>query len=338
MTIPEMASYLRDRDRYVIMSHDDPDADGLGAAYALALALIAIGKEAIPVVADKLPSKFRFIDQRGLFRSLKGAEGLPFEACDSSPIVVDTHDLGYLGAASESFLEAAGKALIIDHHERPGAATDQALYEALGAEGVPALLEEKASSTCELVYLLAKELAAPLSLDAAEAIFAGIVYDTGSFAYPKTTERTFACALELVRAGVLPYAIHRGMYESSGTGSLLLQKAVVASLELYAEGRVAMQTLSREDLAASGALYEDAEDLVNIPLQDKKVEVSVFFKQNAEGRLRCSLRSKGGVNVAHIAQTFGGGGHKTAAGFTCRSGLDEAKADVLQSLSAALAR
>jgi phosphoesterase RecJ-like protein len=336
MTIGEMASYLREGDRYVIMSHDGPDADGLGAAYALALALTAIGKKAIPVVADRLPVKFRFIDQRGIFRSLKDPTPLPFEAKDSSPIVVDTHDLDYLGTSAETYLAAAGTALIIDHHERPASATDSILYEALGAEAVPALIEENASSTCELVYLVAKELGSPLALDAAEAIFAGIVYDTGSFSYPKTAERTFSCALELIRLGVVPYTIHRRMYESSSSGALLLQKHVISSLELHADGRIAVQTLTRGELAASGASYEDAEDLVNIPLQDDRVEVSVFFKENAEGRLRCSLRSKGGVNVAHIAQTFGGGGHKTAAGFTCRSGLDAAKADVLESLSAAL--
>jgi len=336
MTIAEMAAYLKARDRYVVLSHDGPDADGLGAAYALSLALRAIGKEAVPVVADRLPPKFRFIDQRDAFRSLKGGAALPFEAKDSVPVVVDTHDLDYLGSASEALLAAAGKALIIDNHELPGAATDQALYDAFGAEGVPVLLDESASSTCELVYLVAKELGVELPLDAAEAVFAGIVYDTGSFSYPKTSDRTFACALELVRGGVAPYTIHRRMYESSGSGALLLQKSVVSSLEIRLEGRVAFMALSREDLAASGASYEDAEDLVNIPLQDKGVEVSVLFKENAEGRLRCSLRSKGGVNVAHVAQTFGGGGHKTAAGFTCASPLDAAKADVLQSLSESL--
>lgn len=336
MTISEMASYLREANHYVIMSHDGPDADGLGASYALAIILSSIGKEAIPVVVDKLPAKFRFIDQRGLFRALKDPSSIPFAARDSSPIVVDTHDLDYLGAAAEVYLEAAGKALIIDHHERPSSVTDRDLYDALSAEGVPVVIEEEASSTSELVYLIAKELGVQLPLDAAEAVFAGIVYDTGSFSYPKTTERTFTCALELIRSGVVPYTIHRRMYESSGSGALLLQKNVISSLELHVNGRVAVQTLTREVLAASGASYEDAEDLVNIPLQDNRVEVSVFFKENAEGRLRCSLRSKGSVNVAHIAQTFGGGGHKTAAGFTCTGGLDAAKADVLESLSAAL--
>jgi bifunctional oligoribonuclease and PAP phosphatase NrnA len=335
MTIAEMAAYLKARDRYVILSHDGPDADGLGAAYALCLALRAVGKEAFPAVADRLPPKFAFIDQRGLFRSLKDGPELPFGPGESMPVVVDTHDLGYLGATSEALIAEAGRVLVIDHHERPGADTDQALYEAFGAEGVPVLLEETASSTCELVYLVSKELGVELPLDAAEAVFAGIVYDTGSFSYPKTSERTFACALELSRGGVKPYTIHRRMYESAGPGALLLQKAVISTLEMRDGGKVAVQTLTRGDLEAAGASYEDAEDLVNIPLQDKGVEVSVLFKESSEGKLRASLRSKGSVNVAHVAQTFGGGGHKTAAGFTCAPPLDAARSDVLESLSQA---
>jgi bifunctional oligoribonuclease and PAP phosphatase NrnA len=324
MTLDGMAAYLKEHDDYVIVSHEGPDADGLGAAYALALVLSAIGKTAIAAVPGKLPSKFRFIDRRGLFRPLVAGEELPFPASEATPIIVDTHDMGYLGQESAAIVSAAGRYLVIDHHE-----ANTAIME--GFE----FIDPKASSSCELVYLLARDFGVELPADAAEAIFAGIVYDTGSFAYPKTSERTFECALELVRRGVSPYEIHRRMYESSSDGTLLLQKAAISSLELRQEGSVALQSLTKGDLVASGASYEDAEDLVNIPLQDKRVEVSVLFKENMEGRLRCSLRSKGGVNVAHIAQALGGGGHKTAAGFTCALPLALAKDNVLQSIAQA---
>jgi bifunctional oligoribonuclease and PAP phosphatase NrnA len=324
MTLDGMAAYLKEHDNYVVVSHDGPDADGLGAAYALTLTLRAIGKKAVAAVTGKLPSKFRFIDRRELFVPLASGEGLGFPAGEATPIVVDTHDMGYLGQESAAIVQAAGRALVIDHHEpreEPGELE---------------LLDPTASSSCELAYFIARLLGVELPMDAAEAVFAGIVYDTGSFAYPKTSERTFECALELVRRGVSPYEIHRRMYESSSDGVLMLQKAVISSLELRLEGRVALQSLEKGDLAASGASYEDAEDLVNIPLQDRRVEVSALFKENLEGRLRCSLRSKGGVNVARIAQAFGGGGHKTAAGFTCGLPLAAAKDNVLQSIAQAL--
>jgi bifunctional oligoribonuclease and PAP phosphatase NrnA len=321
MTLESLAERLRAGDDYVLVSHDGPDADGIGATYALTLALRSLGKRAVAAVSDRVPGKSRFIDRRGLFVSLGEEGSLGFAAEDAFPIVLDTHDMGYIGERAAALLERAGRAIVIDHHETQGPA------------GELEFLDPAASSTCELVYYLAAALGAELPLDAAEAIFAGIVYDTGSFAYPKTSESTFACALELVRRGVVPYELHNRMYESSSTGVLILQKAAISSLELDLGGRVAIQSLSREDIASSGASYEDAEDLVNIPLQDKLVEVSVLFKENLEGRLRCSLRSKGGVNVARIAQAFGGGGHKTAAGFTCASPLARAKADVLQSIA-----
>ena len=324
MTLESVAAYLREHEDFIVISHDGPDADGLGAAYALAIALAELGKRAVAAVSDEVPSKFGFIDRRSLFISLSEEGSLPFPASGATPIIVDTHDMGYLGEHSSELVAAAKQAIIIDHHEPK-------------AESGPfEHLDPLASSSCEIVFYLTRLLGVQLPLDAAEAVFAGIVYDTGSFAYPKTGEGTFACALQLVRRGVKPYEVHKRMYESSPSGVLILQKAVISSLELDLGGRVALQTLSKEDLAASGASYEDSEDLVNIPLQDRLVEVSVLFKENLEGRLRCSLRSKGGVNVARIAQAFGGGGHKTAAGFTCLHPLARAKDDVLQSIANAI--
>jgi phosphoesterase RecJ-like protein len=332
MTLDGIVEYLREHDDYVLLSHDGPDADGLGAAYCLALALSAIGKSTFIAVSGQIPPKFRFIDQRNLVHSLSEASlasgdragELPFPVSSTTPIVVDTHDAAYLGASSAAFIGQAGFALFIDHHEQKRAP------DALE------FIDTSASSSCELVYLIVRRLGVELSLDAAEALYAGIVYDTGSFSYPKTSERTFSCALDLVHLGVVPNRIYKSMHESSSNGSILLQKAAISSLELAGEDRIAVLKLLKEDFAASGASYEDAEDLVNIPLRDRKIAVSVLFKESLEGRLRCSLRSKGEVNVANIAQAFGGGGHRTAAGFTCDSPLAQAKDAVLQSITQAM--
>lgn len=320
MTLEEAADFLKANDDFVIASHDGPDADGIGAAYALAIALRSIGKRAEAVVSDEMPPKFAFMDERGLFRSLSGPEALAVDPKRASFVIVDTHDLGYVGARVENLVAEASRLLMIDHHEPRGEAKSFHCVDA------------SASSSSELVFVLCGLLGATIPVDAAAAIFAGIVYDTGSFAYPKTSARTFGCALELVRLGVSPYAIHKSMYESSTIGALVLQKTVLSSLELAFDNRVAIQTLSKKDLVASGADYEDAEGLINIPLQSGAVEVSVLFKENLEGRLRCSLRSKGAVNVAHIAQNFGGGGHKTASGFTCDRPLARMKEAVLESI------
>jgi phosphoesterase RecJ-like protein len=329
MTLKETAEYLKANDDYLIVSHEGPDADGLGAAYALCQVLRGAGKRADAVLAERPGQRFAFIDQAGLFRVCASPGDLPWRPEEATVVVVDTHDIGYLGPRMEKLVERASRLLVIDHH-------DGKVAEGAAERGPRFFVDQGASSCCELVCLLAEELGIAIGPDAAEALFAGIVYDTGSFIYPKTTERTFACALGLMRQGVRPNAIHQKMYESSSSGLLLLQARVLSSLELAEGGRVAIQVLRREDLSATGSEYEDAEDIVNIPLQSSAVEVSVFFKENLDGRLRCSLRSKGKVNVAGIAQNFGGGGHKTASGFSCARPLESMKAAVLESIIRAL--
>lgn len=324
MTLEEAAAFLKANDDFIIVSHDGPDADGLGAAYALTLALRSLGKRAWPILTGRTSPKYDYLDSQKVFVSISSEADLPVPVEAGSFIVVDTHDLGYLGTKSEDIVAQASRLLVIDHHDPRGAI--KASF----------CLDPTASSTCEMVYYISRILGYEPAADAADALFSGIVYDTGSFAWPKTGPRTFECALALTRAGVSPYAIHQRMYESAEIGALRLQKLVLSGLEILLGDRVAIQVLRRTDLESSGASYEDAEDLINTPLQASTIEVSVFFKENVDGKLRCSLRSKGKVNVAHIAQNFGGGGHKTASGFGCDRPLEACKEAVLESIAQAL--
>jgi len=323
MTLEEAAGYIRTFDSFVLASHDGPDADGLGAAYALTIMLESLGKQARLVFFEKPSPRLAFIDRRGWFDRVQVSTELPFAPESTCAIVVDTHDFAFLGSRMEGLVRSAKGLIVIDHHEIKGQLE----------EGF--VVDSTASSSCEMVWRLATILGAPLSLDAAEAIFAGIVFDTGSFAYPKTSATTFACALDLVRLGVKPYVIHGRVYESGTVASLLLERVVLGSLDLVLGKRLAFQIMRLTDLEATGSLYEDAEGFVNTPLKSAEVEVSVLIKENTQGRWRCSLRSKGKVNVARIAHGFGGGGHWTAAGFTSTLPLEELKSAVLQSIEAA---
>lgn len=308
---------------FILTSHQGPDADGLGAEYALCLGLRALGKRAIIRNSEAPPARFGFIDARKL--SGIASDGFsPLKPETSILVVLDTSDTRFLGSISDILLNRIGGLLVVDHHE----AHDE-------PEGC-AFIDSTASSTCELVYWMLENLGARLPLDGYEALFAGIVYDTGSFAYSKTRASTFACAEALVARGVEPYKVHRLMYESSTEASLMLHKAIISTLELAMGGKVAALVMTCAMLEATGAEYEDAENLINIPLGSLAVEVSVMFKENRDGALRCSLRSKGLVNVARIAQAFGGGGHKTASGFKCRRPLAETRADVLERIGSAL--
>lgn len=179
-------------------------------------------------------------------------------------------------------------------------------------------------------------MAYDIPVDVATSLFAGIVFDTGSFAYSKTGVGTFSAALDLVKLGALPYYIHGALYESSSLSALLLRKETLSTLELHAENRIAIQTITIKTLKDTGSSYQDAEGLINVPLQTASIEVSILLKENEAGTLRCSLRSKGGINVAQIAQSFRGGGHKSAAGFKSPYPLETTKAKVLELLLVAL--
>jgi phosphoesterase RecJ-like protein len=305
---------IRAHEKFILTTHQGPDGDGLGSMYALHRGLKALGKDCISLISQEIPAKFAFIDKK---RVIKKADGVPRGLKDRFLIVLDTNDGMNLGGLSDSVLPQAKGVFFIDHHEAP----PDFAYDGW--------IDSKAAATSEMVLDLLEALAVPIETDMATALFTGIAYDTGSFIYQKTTARSFKAALALVSAGASPTAIHALLHENSNAAALMLMKAAISSLELRLNGRLACMILSKNDFSATGAKYEDAEGFINIPLQVKDVEVSLFIKENPESGVRCSLRSKGGVNVAAIAQHFGGGGHATAAGLKYSGGIDEAKRELV---------
>jgi len=325
MTLAETANFLSGRNDLILSSHESPDADGLGAEYALGKALASMGKRVRIINAERYSEAYAFIDATGTIEHL--AESMIDEDTlrRSTVVLVDTNDIMFTGEVADRIVSKAMDTLVIDHHEIKGETSGLLC-------SMPNL-----SSTCEMVYRILSEIGYDILDDVASALFAGIVYDTGSFAYSKTGAGTFEVALDLVRRGANPTKIHGALYESSATSVLLLRKQVLSTLELHAQNRIAIQTMTSSVLKDTDSSYQDAEGLINIPLQAASVQVSIFLKENEEGTLRCSLRSKGTVNVAQIAQNFGGGGHKSAAGFKSPYPLETIKARVLLLVESALA-
>ncbi len=315
--------FFRAHDSFILTTHEGPDADGLGAEILLAKSLRSLGKTVRVVNSDPVQDRFSFMDPEGLIERWDPAQHGALAAV--SALAVLDSDTTNLGTVGEELVPYAAASFVVDHHEPPP------------MEKTPGYRDATASSTSELALRIALGLGAPIDPLAAQAALAGIVYDTGSFMYPKTDARTFRAAMDLAIYGAVPNEIHRALHESASLGALLLMKSVLATLELQEGGRVAVQTLLSADIQAACARYEDADPLVSIPLGCKDVEVSLLFKESETGQLRCSLRSKGSVNVSLIAQSFGGGGHKTAAGFKSRKGLAETREEVLQKVSTALA-
>jgi phosphoesterase RecJ-like protein len=326
MTIAEISVFLSQGDNYIITSHESPDADGLGAEYALSQGLISMGKKVRVINAEQHSVSYDFIDKDKTIEWVPVARVQPSALEKSTVILMDTNDTEYTGAIAEAIISKAADIVVVDHHEAKHSEIEKVCL-------IPSF-----SSTCEMTYRILSEIGLDITKDMANALFAGMVFDTGSFAYSKTTAATFEVALELVRRGADPTYVHGALYESASTSVLLLRKEILSTLELFAGDKVAVQTMTADVLARTGSSYQDAEGLINIPLQAAAVEVSVFFKENEEGTLRCSMRSKGRINVANIAQNFGGGGHKSAAGFKSPDELGRIKAAVLMLLTAELAK
>jgi len=313
MNLDEAAAFFKENDDFILTSHVSPDADGLGAEYALLSGLLACGKRARAVNADSYSQKYTYIDEKGIIENLAASKLADTDISSHTVILIDTNDIQFAGEMADVVLGKAKRIIIFDHHE---------------SSNIPGEFScslSSMSSTCEMVYGILVRLGVEITLDIAVALFSGIVFDTGSFSYAKTTSGTFNVALELTKAGVKPSYIHAALYESSTISMLMLHKNVLSTLELHDDRRIAVQTMTKAILDESGATYEESEDLINLPLQSKSIQVSIFIKEDANGTIRCSMRSKGKVNVAQIAQTFGGGGHKTAAGFRSPFPLDAIK-------------
>jgi phosphoesterase RecJ-like protein len=286
---------------FILTTHDPTDADGLGAQLVLACILRDRGKKVRIINASAKPEHFRFMDPRELIEQWDDKKhGRLLK--QAGMVLLDTADERTTGLMQDK-IPRAQEVFVIDHHE---------FKEGLSYKGIN---DPSSASTCEMTVELSKTLGADLDADAAFAAYIGIAYDSGFFAYPKTGPRTFQAALDLFKMGVQPNEVYQHLHENSSVGALLLQKRALAGLTLHCGNRVAVQVLRLEDFAEAGALQDETEGFVNFPMRAKEVLVSVLFKESPEGKVRCSLRSKGMVNVAKIAHEFHGGGHVNASGF-----------------------
>jgi phosphoesterase RecJ-like protein len=282
---------------------------------------LSLGKQVRIINSSPVPESFRFMDTNNKIESWDTA-GKTI-AAETAFVIVDSTDANTIGKLKE-LIPHVSEVFVIDHHD---------INQASPFSGH---IDSTASSTCEIVLESAMNAGIRLPPDYAMAAYAGLVYDTGFFAHKKTTRRTFKTALALTEAGVNPHEMYKTMNQNIPTGALLLEKAVMGTLEIKNNGRVAVQVLMQADLESTGANYEDAEDFVNIPLKSREIEVSILVKQFTDGQIRCSLRSKGAVNVAEVAESLGGGGHITSAGFRSPKGIKETIDMVLKKVSEAL--
>lgn len=326
----EVARRIASARHALVASHENPDADTLGAALGVAVIVEHHGGRATLISTDPVPSIYDFL--AGMDRFVQDPE--PDGDYDLL-VVCDCGSLDRLGDVRqrhEALFERLPRVLV-DHH-------------ASNADGGPDdWVDPDAAATCELVALLAASLGVPL--DAADgmlaaALMAGIVMDTSTFAHPNSTPRTLAVAAALVAAGAPLSEISRRLYRSKPDAQLRLFGRVLDRLQVTDGGRVIHSSLNEADHAATGTLSVHSEGLIDLLAQSETAEVAILFKEAGPASTRISVRTKpGGVDATVLTGAFGGGGHARAAGATVTASIDEARRQVLaeaERLTAAVSR
>jgi len=312
----EVVRLVKAHKSFLITTHVNPDGDGLGAQSALYLALRKLGKKVQVVNHDHLPKRFEYL---AFTPHYKVSDQIPpHEVC----FVLDAGDFTRIreNVRREEFATLVN----IDHHYSNNRFGD---YN---------LVLPEAAATGEIVYELIKALKVKIDKGMAEGVYTSIVTDTGRFRYPNTTPHIFRLAAELEEAGAEIYKVSEHIFGDITKEAMELTRLALASIQTSNGGDIGSMTLNRGDFLRSGASDDDTENLINLVRNLDTVKIAFFLKEREDGQIKLSLRSKNGVNVAHVAKIFGGGGHAYAAGALLSGPMDKALKSVLSACQAAL--
>jgi phosphoesterase RecJ-like protein len=307
--LAQVLQEIQQRRRFLVTSHARPDGDAIGSTLALAQILRKMGKSAEIVLGDPVPL---------LYHPLPGSEAIVRSTQvngDYDAVIIlecDSVQRTRLHGLENQFL------INIDHHasSRPFANINW--------------IDPSAVATAELIFRLAQAAQVKITPEIATCLYTAVLTDTGAFCYAPTNACTFELAKFLVEHGADPGKIAQSVYFSSPMSKMCLLGAALSRLER--DGEIAWMSVTRHDMERFGALDEDCEGLVNYALSISGIEVAIFFREVAQERIRVSIRSKGAVNVADIAQKFGGGGHECAGGFSTEGPVEESVKRVLAEL------
>ncbi len=304
----EAVDFLLKSDRFVILSHQSPDGDTMGSAFALYYSLTSLGKQVRLECADGFPKRFCLY-------------GMPqFDSFEPQTVIaVDVADAKLLGNALQKY--AIEVDLCIDHHP-----TNTEYAKRL-------LLDEKAAATCEIVYHLICRLHCPVTEKIASFLYMGISTDTGCFKFSNTTPRTHEIAAELMRLGAAYAKINVDFFETKSRSRILLERMALESIRYYFEDRCAVILISREMILQTGADDSELDGVSAIPRQIEGVDIGVTIREKTAGQYKISMRSGERVDVSKICGLLGGGGPMRASGGVAEGTFEEVLRQVLTAIA-----
>jgi phosphoesterase RecJ-like protein len=313
-TIAEIGRWIEEYDSFVLLSHVRPDGDAIGSQIALGMALEAAGKSVRLVNEDGLPPNLAF---------MKGSDRI--ETPPTVPlnpdvvIALDTATQPRVGERCLAALEGCERWINIDHHKSNS------------GYGTIAHVDSGSPATGQIVYQLIRKLGLPLPEASRDAIYVATSTDTGSFQYPSTTAETYEMAADLIRQGADIGRLNEQTYNSHPLRRVALMRALLNTLVLECNDRVAHWELTQQTIGELGVQPSDSEGLIDVIRGIDTVIVALFFEELPDGKIRVSMRSKDPrVDVCRIGMQFGGGGHSLAAGVRMPGPLAEARTRLMQ--------
>lgn len=300
------AEVLASAPEVAIACHVNPDADALGATLGLSGFLRSRGVRTVcsfpnepfqlPRWAEELPGHEALVEPRS------------FPDAPAVMVTCDVASMDRLASLGRS-ADRAGEVIWIDHHRS---------NDGLGT--IP-LVDPEASSTCEIVFRLARRIGGELPDAAAVCLYAGLVTDTGRFQYQAVRPETLRVAAELREHPFDHAHLARVLYEDNRAAYLRALGVALARVELDTEADLVWTYLTLDDLERAGVRPAEADDLIDVVRTTREADVAAVIKQQRDGRFKVSMRSRGAHDVSAVAGEFGGGGHRLAAGYTSRHGL-----------------
>jgi phosphoesterase RecJ-like protein len=315
----EIIPIIEKNHSYVITSHVNPDCDALGSELALAEHLRNLGKAVNIINSDPTPAAYRFLDpQRSIKRYSKKKHAALIDRADVVVVLDASGGWERLGSVGNALQNAEATKICVDHHPDPTSFVDAAV------------IDTDAAATAELVYDLITAMDGSISEIMAQALYAGVMTDTGSYRFPKTSPRTHCITAKLIAAGAAPLYIYRQIYEQYSVGLVQLKGHVLESIQTTVDGQIAYYSLTKHTLDKYGVKSPELDGFASLGQQIGGVRVVVFCTEASKGRVKISLRSDGSLNINQLALEYKGGGHPSAAGALVTGRLDDVLAELVE--------
>ncbi|KEO76412.1 MULTISPECIES: DHH family phosphoesterase [Paenibacillus] len=305
--LQQAKEFILEHDDYLIVSHVQPDGDAVSSTVTVGWLLSCLGKKFTMLNEGPIPKRMDFLWHADEIMDMSQQ---PPERKYNRIICVDCADYRRVGLTEQFFTEDA-IILNIDHHPTND------------AYGTVNVIKSDAAATAEILFDLLEEFAVTWDVEVATAVYTGLLTDTGGFRYSNTSPKVMSTVSQLLTYGVDGPSLSEKLLEEMTFPQMKVLTKALQTLTMSEDGKVAWVVVSPDDMTECGAVNEDLEGIVNYPRNIRGVEVGIFFKVINDQAVKASLRSAGNVDVAALAQSFGGGGHVRAAGCRLEGKLED---------------